>query len=113
MRTHYGIFPELLPGTLQMLILRVLEGGPLPGYAVAQRIQELSRETLAIESSSLNTTLTKMHRKGWVVSHWGLSEHNRKAHFYRLTAEGRKELLHDARAFQKLVRGIRLVMRTA
>lgn len=113
MRTHYGIFPELLPGTLQMLILRVLEGGPLHGYAIAQRIEELSRESLAIEWGSLYPTLIKMYRKGWVLAEWGLSEHNRKAHFYRLTPEGRKQLQHDAKAFQKLVRGIRLVMRTA
>ncbi len=113
MRTHYGIFPDLLPGTLQMLILRVLEGGPLHGYAIAQRIEELSRESLAIEWGSLYPTLTKMYRKGWVLAEWGLSDHNRKAHFYRLTPEGRKQLQHDTEAFQKLVKGIRLVMRMA
>ncbi len=113
MRTHYGIFPELLPGTLQMLILRVLEGGPLHGYAIAHRIEELSRENLAVKWSSLYVALTKMHRKGWVEAEWGISEYKRRAHFYRLTPKGRDQLRHDAEVFQKLFRGIRLVMRTA
>jgi|SRR5579872_6317621 len=113
MRAHYGMFPELLPGTLQMLILRVLARGPLHGCAIARRIEELSRESLAIEWGSLYPALYKMHRKGWLKAEWGFSEHKRKAHFYRLTPEGRQQLEHNARAFQKLVRGVRLVMRTA
>ncbi len=113
MRLHYGMFPELLPGTLQMLILRVLEAGPLHGYAIAQRIEELSKENLAVQWSSLYVTLTKMHRRGWVEAEWGVSEHKRKAHFYRITPKGRDRLKHDAEAFKKLFRGIRLVMRTA
>lgn len=112
MRARYGIFPELLPGTLQMLILRVLAGGPLHGCAIARRIEELSRESLAIEWGSLYPALSKMHLKGWLEAEWGLSAHNRKAHFYRLTPEGRQQLEREAEGFDKLVRGIRLVMRT-
>lgn len=94
------------------MILRVLEKGPLHGYAIAQRIEELSRQNLTIEWGSLYPTLTKMHRKGWVQAEWGVSEQIGK-HHYRLTPEGRKQLQHNAKAFQKLIRGIRLVMRTA
>lgn len=113
MRAHYGLFPELLPGTLQMLILRVLEGGPLHGYAIARRIEQTSRESLTIQWGSLYPTLNKTHRKGWLNAEWGLSEHNRKARLYRLTPEGRRRLEHEAKTFQKLVKGIRLVMRPA
>ena len=105
--------PELLPGTLYMLILRTLNGGPLHGYAIAKRVKEASREGLVIEDGSLYPALNRMLVKGWLKAEWGTSENNRKARFYRLTPEGRKRLDHEAEEFDRLVRAIQLVMRTA
>ncbi len=105
--------PELLPGTLYMLILRTLARGPLHGYAIARRIKAASAETLEIEDGSLYPALNRMLVKGWLAAEWGISENNRKARFYRLTSEGRKQLEREASEFETLVRAIHLVMRTA
>ena len=104
--------PELLPGTLYMLILRTLNGGPLHGYAIARRVKDASQESLTIEDGSLYPALNRMILKGWLKAEWGISENNRKARFYRLTADGRKQLDHETEQFDKLVRSIQLVMRT-
>jgi len=104
---------ELLPGTLYLLILRTLSGGPLHGYAIAKRIKDASREGLQIEDGSLYPALNRMLVKGWLAAEWGVSENNRKARFYRLTAAGRKQLAAEAGGFDRLVRAIQLVMRTA
>lgn len=104
--------PELLPGTLFLLILRTLSHGPLHGYAIAKRIKEASRDGLQIEDGSLYPALNRMLVKGWLASQWGISENNRKARFYRLTPEGRKQLEREAGDFDRLVRAIQLVMRT-
>jgi len=105
--------PELLPGTLYMLILRTLRGGPLHGYAIARRVKESSGDDLIIEEGSLYPALNRMLVKGWLKAEWGISENNRKARFYRLTPEGRKQLEREAEDFDRLVRAIQLVMRTA
>lgn len=105
--------PELLPGTLYLLVLRTLARGPLHGYAIAKRIQEASGECLKIEDGSLYPALNRMLVKGWLASSWGVSENNRKARFYRLTPEGRKQLELEAGEFERLAKAIRLVMRTA
>ena len=105
--------PQLLPGTLFMLILRSLARGPLHGYAIAKRIKESSENGLQIEDGSLYPALNRMLVKGWVAAEWGISENNRKARFYRLTREGRKQLESEEQEFEKLVRAIQLVMRTA
>lgn len=105
--------PELLPGTLYMLILRTLSAGPLHGYAIAKRVKEASRDGLSIEDGSLYPALNRMLVKGWLKAEWGISENNRKARFYRLTPEGRKTLEKEAEEFASLVRAIQLVMRTA
>src|SRR5207245_1456371 len=89
--------PELLPGTLYMLILRILARGPLHGYAIARRIKQCSAETLEIEDGSLYPALNRMLVKGWLTAEWGTSENNRKARFYRLTPEGRKQLAREAK----------------
>jgi len=104
--------PELLPGTLYMLILRTLNAGPLHGYAIARRVQQASREGLSIEDGSLYPALNRMMVKGWLKAEWGISENNRKARFYRLTSDGRKQLEKEAAEFDRLVRAIQLVMRT-
>jgi PadR family transcriptional regulator PadR len=105
--------PQLLPGTLFMLILRSLSRGPLHGYAIARRIHDLSDQGLQIEDGSLYPALNRMLVKGWLTAEWGISENNRKARFYSLTREGRKQLDAEAKEFDKLVRAIQLVMRTA
>jgi PadR family transcriptional regulator PadR len=104
--------PQLLPGTLFMLILQALARGPLHGYAIARRIKNASDHGLEIEDGSLYPALNRMLVKGWLKAEWGTSENNRKARFYRLTAEGRKQLHTEAKEFNKLVKSIQLVMRT-
>jgi PadR family transcriptional regulator PadR len=105
--------PELLPGTLYLLILRTLRGGPLHGYAIAKRIREASAQGLDIEDGSLYPSLNRMLVKGWLAAEWGISENNRKARFYKLTPEGRTQLAQETDEFDRLVRAIQLVMRTA
>jgi PadR family transcriptional regulator PadR len=105
--------PELLPGTLYLMILRTLRQGPLHGYGIAKRIRESSRGGLEIEDGSMYPALNRMLVKGWLKSEWGLSEHNRRARFYRLTPEGRTQLDKESSAFNKMVHAIQLVMRTS
>ena len=104
--------PQFLPGTLFMLVLRTLSRGPLHGYAIARRIRDASANSLEIEDGSLYPALNRMLVKGWLASEWGISENNRRARFYRLTAEGRKQLEAETREFDKLIGAIQLVMRT-
>jgi len=104
---------ELLPGTLYLLVLRALARGPLHGYAIARRIKDTSSDALAIEDGSLYPALNRMLVKGWLKAEWGVSENNRRARFYKLTAEGRKQLEREAQQFDKLVAAIQRVMRTA
>jgi transcriptional regulator len=104
---------EMLPGTLGMLILRVLQPGPIHGYAIAQRIHTLSKELLQVEEGSLYPALQKMLLKGWVKAEWGISETNRKVRFYKLTAEGRKRLQTEIEDFDRVLQGIRSVMSRA
>ena len=105
--------PEFLPGTLYMIVLRVLATGPLHGYAIARRIKTLSHETLEIEEGSLYPALNRMLVKGWLAAEWGVTETNRKARFYRLTPAGRKQLARESEDFNRLVNAIGLVMREA
>jgi len=95
-----------------MLVLRTLSRGPLHGYAIARRIKDASDDSLQIEDGSLYPALNRMLVKGWLAAEWGISENNRKARFYRLTAEGRKQLNSEAKDFDNLIRAIQLVMRT-
>jgi transcriptional regulator len=105
--------PELLPGTLYMLILRSLRSGPLHGYAIVKRVREASKDGIQIEDGSLYPALNRMLVKGWLAAEWGISENNRKARFYKLTPEGRKRLEQEAEEFDRMVKAIQLVMRTA
>ena len=105
--------PEFLPGTLYMIILRTLAGGPLHGYAIAKRIKAVSKEALSIEEGSLYPALNRMLVKGWLAAEWGISENNRKARFYRLTPAGRKQLTAEAAEFNRLVAAIGLIMKEA
>ena len=104
--------PELLPGTLYLLILRTLRAGPLHGYAIAKRIKDASEQGLDIEDGSLYPSLNRMLVKGWLAAEWGISENNRRARFYRLTPDGRKQLARETDVFDRLVLAIQRVMRT-
>ena len=105
--------PELLPGTLYMLVLRALARGPRHGYAIARLIKDSSSDALEIEDGSLYPALNRMLVKGWLKAEWGTSENNRRARFYELTPAGRKQLERETRQFEKLILAIRRVMRTA
>jgi transcriptional regulator len=113
MVTRADEIPELLPGTLYMLVLRALSRGPLHGYAIARRIRDTSDNALEIEDGSLYPALNRMLVKGWLKAEWGTSENNRRARFYSLTAEGRQQLERETKGFAKLVLAIQRVMRTA
>lgn len=101
------------PGTLPMLILRVLQSDALHGYAIAQRIHILSREVLGVEEGLLYPTLQKMLLKGWVTAKWGISETNRKVRFYELTKKGREELKGELSDYRRFTQAIEEVLRTA
>ncbi len=104
---------EILPGTLAMLILRVLQPGALHGYAIAQRIHTLSNELLRVEEGSLYPALERMLRSGWVQAEWGISETNRKVRFYKLTAAGKKQLQAELSDFDRVMQGIHAVLAKA
>jgi PadR family transcriptional regulator, regulatory protein PadR len=110
MDTPKGAMP---PGTLPMLILRMLQSEPLHGYAIAQRINVLSSEVLAVEEGLLYPTLQKMLLKGWVTAKWGMSETNRKVRFYQLTRKGREELQTELAEYGRFSQAIQDVLRTA
>jgi len=103
---------ELLPGTLEMLILHTLTRRPLHGYGIAQHIQQISDEVLQVEEGSLYPALQRLLVKGWVKSEWGTSENNRRARYYRLTPAGRKQLGVEAENFSRVIQAIARVMQT-
>ena len=105
--------PDLLPGTLYMMILRTLNHGPMHGYAIAKRIQDWSKGELEIEDGSLYPALNRMLTKGWLMAEWGETQNNRRARFYQLTPTGKKQLEAESSAFNKMIRAIQLVMRTS
>lgn len=101
------------PGTLPMLILRVLRSGALHGYAIGQRMHLLSTEVLQVEEGVLYPALQKMLLKGWVSSEWGVSETNRKVRFYSLTSAGRKQLQAELSNYDRVTKAIQNILRTA
>jgi transcriptional regulator len=102
-----------LHGTLDMLILRTLQWGPQHGYAVAQTIRAQSSDVLQVEAGSLYPALQRLARRGWVAAKWGQTEANQRAKFYRLTPEGRRQLLREESRWDELVGAIARVMRPA
>ena len=101
---------ELLQGTLDMLILKTLTTGKMHGYAIARQIQQASKEALTVEEGSLYPALHRMERRGWIRHEWGLSESNRRAKYYQLTAAGRKQLAAEAKRWSRFVDAIAIVM---
>jgi PadR family transcriptional regulator PadR len=105
--------PDLLPGTLDLLILRILSAGTLHGYAIAQRLKMLSKDVLQVGESSLYPALQRLLLNGYVDAEWGPSENNRKARFYTITRAGRKQLAAERAEFEQLVAAIQRVLREA
>ncbi|HLH02242.1 MAG TPA: PadR family transcriptional regulator [Bryobacteraceae bacterium] len=104
---------ELLQGTLDLLILRVAALGPLHGYAIAQRIQQLSKDALQIRQGSLYPALYRLEKRGWLKSDWQTTDGGRKAKFYRLTKTGRRQLDDERAGWERLCVAISLVLETA
>ena len=104
---------DLLPGTLEMLILKTLTLTPMHGYGIAQHIQQVSQDLLQVEEGSLYPALQRMQLKGWIASEWGQSANNRRARYYRLTPAGRKQLGEEQANFDRMLEAILRVMETA
>ncbi|MGE0438884.1 MAG: PadR family transcriptional regulator [Gemmatimonadales bacterium] len=102
---------DLLQGTLDMLILKALSWGPNHGYGVARLIEERTGDALAIEEGSLYPALHRLTRKGWVRAEWGVSDNNRRARFYQLTAAGRQQLARESRDWDRFTEVVSLVMK--
>jgi transcriptional regulator len=101
---------DLLQGTLDLLILQTLVAGPMHGWGVAQRIQQVSKDVLQIGQGSLYPALHRLEYKGWIASDWGNSENNRRAKYYRLTATGKKQLEAELATWERLSAAIALVL---
>lgn len=104
---------ELLPGTLDLLILKALTAGALHGYAIVQTLRDRSDEVVQVGESSLYPALQRLLLNGWVKADWGASENNRRARFYTLTAAGRKQLASEREDFERMIVAIQKVLQTA
>jgi transcriptional regulator len=104
---------DLLPGTLDMLILKSLTRGVMHGYGIAEHIRQLSDEVLHVEEGSLYPALQRLQIQGWIASEWGHSVNNRRARYYRLTRAGRKQLDDAESGFDRLIQAITRVMKPA
>lgn len=102
--------PELLPGTLDLLILKTLARGAMHGYGIAQHLKAASDEVLSVGESSLYPALQRLLLRGWVKAEWGASDNNRRARYYTLTASGRKQLALERQEFDQMVLAIRKVL---
>jgi transcriptional regulator len=99
-----------LQGTLALLVLKSLEQGAMHGWGITLHIQHISNEVLRVEEGSLYPALHRMEQEGWIAAEWGLSENNRRARFYRLTAQGRKQLRSETENWQKVTQAVDLVL---
>jgi PadR family transcriptional regulator, regulatory protein PadR len=104
---------DLPQGTLDLLILKTVALGPQHGWAISQRVQQISRDVLRIQEGSLYPALHRLERRGWLKAHWGASENNRRAKYYELTAAGRKQLETEKSAWRKLTVAVGHVLETA
>ena len=104
---------DLLPGTLDMLILKTVSRGTMHGYTVAQSIQRVSREVLRVEEGALYPALHRLEVRGFLRSEWGVSDNNRRAKYYTLTAQGRRELEREAASWTRVSGAIARVMQSA
>ncbi len=104
---------DVLKGTLDLLILKTLQAGPLHGYGIASRIEHISEELLRVEEGSLYPALHRIEQTGWIRAEWKLSELGRQAKFYRLTRAGLRQLQAEEERWQKLARGVSKVLKFA
>ena len=104
---------DLPQGTLDLLILKSLSLGPQHGWAISERIHQVSRATLQIPQGSLYPALHRLERQGWIAAEWGASDNNRRAKYYELTRAGRRQLQAETAAWEKLTAAVRLVMKMA
>ena len=102
---------DLLQGTLDMLILKSLQLEPMHGFGISVRIRQMSDEVLPVEQGSLYPALYRLEEQGWISAEWGVSENNRKARFYKLTASGRRQLAVEAAHWERLSTAVSLVLR--
>jgi PadR family transcriptional regulator PadR len=102
--------PELLPGTLDLLILKALVAGPMHGYGIAQHLKRVSDDVLQVGESSLYPALQRLLLNGWARAVWGASENNRRARYYTLTAAGRKQLAAERQEFDQMILAIQKVL---
>jgi transcriptional regulator len=104
---------DLLQGTLDLLILRTLQAGPMHGWAIADRIQQISRDVLRVNQGSLYPALHRLEHQGWIKAEWGISELGRRARFYRLTTAGRKQLERETDSWTRVSVAIGRVLEQA
>ena len=105
--------PDLLPGTLDLLILRTLQTEPMHGWAISERIQQISEDVLQINQGSLYPALHRLEHRGWIRAEWAVSDLGRRAKYYELTAAGRKQLAVEAGEWERMATAIGRVMRLA
>ncbi len=113
MKRKASFYLELLPGTLDMLILKTVSRQPSHGYAIAQSIRQVSEDALKVGEGSLYPALQRLLLGGWVEAEWGTSENNRRVRFYRITAAGRRQLASETRNYNTLTHAIARVMEQA
>ncbi|HEY7210068.1 MAG TPA: PadR family transcriptional regulator [Bryobacteraceae bacterium] len=104
---------DLLQGTLDMLILKIVALGPVHGYGIAQRIRQISKEVLQVQQGSLYPALHRLEKRGWLQADWGESDNGREAKFYRLSAKGRKQLAQEESNWERLAGAVSLILRTS
>jgi PadR family transcriptional regulator len=105
--------PDLVYGTLDMLILKALQHEARHGLGIADRIQQISQDILRVEQGSLYPALYRLEAQGWIKAEWGVSDNNRKARYYQLTAAGRKQLTAETEHWSRITAGINLVLKSA
>lgn len=108
-----GKATDVVQGTLDVLILKVIAAGPQHGWAIAQRIRQLSDDVLTVQQGSLYPALQRLERQGWITADWGVSENNRRARYYRLTKAGHKHLEREEAGWNRLSNAVSLVLRRA
>jgi len=105
---------EVLPGTLDLLVLKTLDVmGPMHGFGIAQRIQQVSEELLQLNQGTLYPALLRLEQRGWIASQWGVSENNRKAKYYSLTRAGRRQLQEEVASWERMSAAINRLLRTS
>ena len=104
---------DLLQGTLDLLILKVVAFGPVHGYGIAQRIRQISNDVLQVQQGSLYPALHRLEKRGWLAAGWGESDNGRQARFYKLSAKGRRQLAAEEKSWNRLSEAVQLIVNTA